>query len=498
VVVTKIDQNAGDELAHEMLVGKGQSIGDYHAHKASVEGHQRSLGIIWGKLKKQSLTGDEKNALWEEVETRRASIDALKCQMRGCVVDARSSHVVARLKREKAKYLLDGERLPVFCVSNLHYAIHKGAADREGAILDIESTGIPSLRAYALRLAAEVVWKDQEMIFNKLKVAFHGVHSWALRQPVPRTEGLLDAIKKVKSSWEDISEAAAGQCFERFTKEVSGKLLAEHASSNDAAMSYLRRIIEDWHPRTFLAFFRHEGKHATQAVGSHSWNESFIEWQTNNVLNPAWRSWTNPEDAFDNGVEKLINVLVDLPNQLAKLPESMSLPLASFGNVLTGQIELIRAERARIARKYHKRQGNIRLDASLDQCTGYFTQAMKLCYFQGKDDYGSGVCARVKNLLAKHLRCEKPLLKAVVKYERAFESAVSSQASALDTQIKRILDEIDQQLDLILHRDTETLEESRARIPIALTLSQLMPDVDRIELEHEEVKQRYSKALIRR
>jgi hypothetical protein len=282
-VVTKIDQNAGDELAHEMLVGKGQSIGDYHAHKASVEGHQRSLGIIWGKLKKQSLTGDEKNALWEEVETRRASIDALKCQMRGCVVDARSSHVVARLKREKAKYLLDGERLPVFCVSNLHYAIHKGAADREGAILDIESTGIPSLRAYALRLAAEVVWKDQEMIFNKLKVAFHGVHSWALRQPVPRTEGLLDAIKKVKSSWEDISEAAAGQCFERFTKEVSGKLLAEHASSNDAAMSYLRRIIEDWHPRTFLAFFRHEGKHATQAVGSHSWNESFIEWQSSSM-----------------------------------------------------------------------------------------------------------------------------------------------------------------------------------------------------------------------
>jgi hypothetical protein len=109
-----------------------------------------------GKLKKQSLTGDEKNALWEEVETRRASIDALKCQMRGCVVDARSSHVVARLKREKAKYLLDGERLPVFCVSNLHYAIHKGAADREGAILDLM---LQTKFAWNSLLRASIVWR---------------------------------------------------------------------------------------------------------------------------------------------------------------------------------------------------------------------------------------------------------------------------------------------------------------------------------------------------
>lgn len=496
MVVTKVDRDVTDALAHDMRVGKRQSIGDFLAHKASIREQTRNLKIVCSNLKRRHLTGDQKNALREQEDALRASIDTLECQMFECVVDARNSHIVARLKREKAKYLPEGKCLEVYCVSNLHYAIHKGFSRREGPLLDVQATGIPSLRAYALRLTASVVWNDHKEILHRLKVLFHGVHGWALRRPVPRDGELLDVVKTVEYSWDAISEAAVDQCIEKFGTEILGRLLVEHASSADATMRYLRKITEDWHSNTFLAFFRHEGTHSTKAVGSHCWNEAFLEWQTDNVLNPAWEMWPDPEHSFNEGVERLISTLEDIPEQLASMSKTVPLPVAAFSNMLTGQIGLIRAESSRVTRRYHIKHGNIKLDACLDQYTGFFTQAMRSCYHRGKNDRGDGVCARVKKLLRDHIERQDPLAKAMDKYERAFRSAVSAQASCLDKEFQRILREIDQQFGMILRRETETPEESRARVPIADLLSRLMPDIERIELDLEEVEERNAKALI--
>ena len=59
-----------------------------------------------------------------------------------------------------------------------------------------------------------------------------------------------------------------------------------------------------WHNR-FLAAFRKDGKNRS-ADGAMTWNESFIEGQTNNVLNPAWEEQLPPPDQYlDDAVKDL-------------------------------------------------------------------------------------------------------------------------------------------------------------------------------------------------
>ena len=174
-------------------------------------------------------------------------------------------------------------------------------------------------------------------------------------------------------------------------------------------MRYLAMIKDSWKPVTFLAFFRKSGTHATKAVGAHSWNEAFLKWQRSSVLNPAWDASPNPEETFDVGVDKLIKALLDIPEQLDCISESVPLSTAAFANMLHGQIALIRTEQHRLKSEYRDKYGNIKLDACLDQSNGYFTRAMKPCYCAGRDDKGDGVCARVKDLLTNHLTNNNPL-----------------------------------------------------------------------------------------
>lgn len=497
MVVTKVDRDVTDALARDMREEKGQSIGEFNTFKASIKEHNSTATSIRRQLKRKTLTSPQRNELRDQLDTLEAEIGRLETQKFECIVDARNSHIVARLKREKAQYLLEGTELPVFPVSNLHYAIHKGVANREGPLLDMGSTGIPDLRSYALRLAAPEVWNDhKEILVHRVNVLFHGVLGWADNRPTPIKEDLPRMVMEVPETWSGIRKDCADRCIQRFSTEVITNLHAENASALEAAKHYCRKITEVWNPHTFLAFFRHEGKHTTQAVGSHSWNEAFLEWQINNVLKPAWETWPNPEAAFDEGVEELITALKDIPEELDLMPESVPLPIAAFRTMLKGQVALIRAERVRIASRFQQIHGNIRLDASLDQYTGFFTQAMKRCYVQGKDDRGEGVCARDQKLLSHHLDQKNPFLEATKKLEKAFKKTVNQQSRALDTEITKIIAEIDQQFELILRREGETMEEGKARLRIGQVLSELMPEIDRIEPDLEEIEQRYGRALV--
>jgi hypothetical protein len=495
VIVTKVDRDVNNALAKDMEK-KGQNLGGFEQHKAAIEHHHELLKDIRAKLKKKSCTGSKRNTLRDQEDALNISIDKLESQKHECVVYARNTHIVARLKHDKAQYLPEGASLPVHCVSNRHYAIHKGAAPREGPLLEIVSTGIPDLRAYAMALAAPWVWENhKEILVHKLKILFHGVHGWAQNSPSKRNRGLPDVVTPVKTLWESNHDASLKRCIEDFSSIVVGKLRAGHASSMVEVMRYLKVITGSWLPVTFLAFFRNNGNHTTKAVGAHSWNEAFIKWQKVNILNPAWDASPNPEDSFDAGVDKLIKALEDIPEQLDSLPESVPLSTAAFTNMLQGQIALIRTERDRLRSDYRDKYGNIKLDACLDQYSGYFAKAMRPCYRAGKDDKGEGVCTRVRNLLANHITNKNPLGQATDKLEAALKEAASGQANGLRTEVKNILEEIHEQFELILRRESETAEETEARAKIDEALCELMPDVERIEFDLQAVEMKYMGAL---
>jgi hypothetical protein len=496
VVVTKIDRDVTDALAHDMRT-KGVSIGDFDLRKASIAELRKRLKVVHNKMMRKTCPLAQKNALWAEEGKLETSLDELNSKQLECVVAARNTYITNRLKYDKAQYLPEGAELPVYCISNEHYAVHKGDAPKNGALLDVEFTGIPALRAYALSFAAPQFWDaHKETLVHKLKVLFHGVHGWAQSSPVNHNRGLPDVVKTVEDLWKVISEASVDRCINDFASKIVESLRTKQATSFAATIRYLHKIRFDWNSLTFLAFFRHGGRHRTCAVGAHSWNEAFIEWQTIKVLDPAWESLPAPEESFGEGVEKLIKALEDIPDQLENLPESVPVSVEAFRNMLSGQVALIRANHETSMSDYKQTYGNIKLDACRDQPTGYFRQAMKPCYRAGKDDSGKGVCAHQKDLLSNHINRQNPLGKANDRLEVALKGTARAQAGNLRSGVGALLEDIDQQYKRILHRESETAEESEARSKIGEVLSHIMPDIDRIELDLKEIEQKYSGALV--
>ena len=396
-------------------------------------------------------------------------------------------------------YLPEGAELPVFCVSNRHYAVYKGAVTGEGPLLDVGSTGVPDLRAYALALAAPLVWEShKEILVHKFKVLFHGVHGWAQHSPMRSNRGLPQVVKPVKSLWGAISGDSVDHCIKGFSSPLIDKLYAEHASSFTEMMRYFAYITDknEWPSCTLLAFFRNNGRHTTKKVGTHIWNQAFIKWQKVNVLDPTWEALPNPQDSFDIGIGKVIKSLEDIPEQLNSMPESVPLSTAAFTSMLHGQVALIRIKQDRLKAIYRDRYGNIKLDACLDQDSGYFTQAMKPCYREGRDDKGAGVCARVEGLLSDHLTKNDPLAQATEKLKVTLERPAKAQAKKLRTDVEKILGEVDEQYELILRRESETPKETEARTKINEVLRELMPDVERIESDLRAIELMYMGALV--
>jgi hypothetical protein len=484
VIITKTDSGITNALALDMKNNKGQSIGDFLELKEFIADRKAHLKTIRSKLKKAANI-KKKNHLRDCEEGLLTEIDKLESEALECVVDARNSYIKTRLKKDKAKYLPEGADLPVYCVSNLHYAVCKGIVTKDGPLLNVNSTGILDLRSYTLGLAAPMLWEScKEMLQHRLKVHFHGIHGWAQNNPEKNNRGLPEIVKGASDLWELISDSSVEKTVGGFSEHVLQALRDNLGNSLEAAMRYFAEITDTskWKSVSFLAFFRKSGRHSTRAVGEHSWNERFLEWQIKNVLDPAWNSWPNPQDSFDDGVKKVVASLNDATEELEAKPESIPLPMASFRTMLAGQIALIESTLLKNKRKYQEEYANIKLDACHDQYTGHFTRAMQPCYDFGKDDKGTSVCARVKNLLWEHLNYNEPLADATNKLEKAFKVVASSQELNLRTEIRQHLEETQRQFLLILCKESETSEETEARAKINEVLSELMPDIERIEL----------------
>jgi LPS sulfotransferase NodH len=135
---------------------------------------------------------------------------------------------------------------------------------------------------------------------------------------------------------------------------------------------------------------------------------------------------------------------------------------------------------------------NIKLYATLGLNTSYFSQAMQPCYDAGKADTGSGVCARIKDLLYRHLTETDPLKQAIDSLAEAYDRNLTLHADALDGDIRRRLTDISEQSNMILHRGAETTEEEQARRQIKVFLDGAMPDINRIEHELAKIRKQYS------
>jgi hypothetical protein len=410
------------------------------------------------------------------------------------VVIARNNYIESRLQNDKKKHQLEDTQLPIYFVSNKQYDIHKQVDESEGPGLKIETTGIPGLRSYILSLAAPGVWKSyEEHLMHEIKVVFHGVHCWARGKAGDRHKDLMKCVHRVSELWKVSKNVWVERLTEDFEIGVVEALRKAHEASLQGAIRWYDTIVSRpwwWHNR-FLASFRNDGK-LRNTVGAANWNESFIASQTKDVLNPAWvERLPSPDRYFNDAIKKLKYVLEGLPDELERQPSSVQLPMRNFEKILESQIAGVEAAHYKRKMHYQQELANIKLDATLDQHTGHFSQAMQSCYDEGKMDKGKKVCTRIKTLLYNHLIQEDPVSMATESLSDALDSNAHHHARLLDKDVQRILSDISQQFGMILARGTETHRERAARSQISAFLEDLMEDVDHIEGDLASIRQKY-------
>lgn len=491
IVVTKIDVGISDGLAADMQA-KGQSVGEYWQIKNVLTCLQAELEL--NRRRRKTANMEQKLKLYGEEDEINGQIERERSRGRGLVMDARNDYIARRLVTEKSKYMPDGAKLRIICVSNFLYTELKTSQSDSQQIGDINDTGIPELRSYALLLASPGVWETyEEHLLFKVRVFFSGIHNWAEGCPVKRHAGLIDTVRKTSDLWHGLIEMSLPKMHEVFELGIVQSLRNAHGDSLRGVMEWYNTVMgESWWPNSFLAFFRNDGKHRTCAIGSESWNKHFIEQQTKDVINPEWNAKIPPPEEFLSApVNKLIAAIQDLPAQLNRLPGSVPLPNGAFEGILSGYNYGITAAHARRQADYKQSLANIRLDATLDQYTGHFTQAMQPCYDKGKEDRGKGVCKRLSKLLLDHLTIKDPLGQATDKLSAALQNTADQHAWALRCDVDRILSDIVREFEAVLQRESETDLEKRARESIRSFLAGAMPRVNRIEGNLARIKQRY-------
>lgn len=492
IIATKIDIGVTDELAEDMET-KGQSVGDYWEIKDLVA----SLQVELDNNRRMRRTADPstKLRLYTEGDELADKIDREDLRACAFLIDARNHYITQRLKDEKRQYMPQGAELRIVCVSNHQYSEFKSSESQAQRLGDINDTGIPELRLYALSLASPGVWETyEEHLLFKIKVFFSGVHSWAQGCSIKRHSGLIAAVQKTNDLWPGLIDNGLFDVNKAFGSGIIQAMRNAHGDSQSGMMEWYYIITrEPWWHNSFLAFFRNGGQHRTCAIGNESWNERFIERQTKNVITWEWDvKIPSPQEFCDAPVKKLIAAIEDLPDQLNRLPGSITLPIGAFDGVLSAYVVGIEAAHRRCKAEYQQSLANVKLDVTLDQCTGHFAQSMQPCYDVCKQDRGKGVCKRLAANLLKHLTTNDPLGQATEKLSEALEATAERHAFFLRDEVDRMLCEITRQFEVVWKRGTESLQEKKARQDIGEFLAGVMPSVNRIEGKLARIKQRYS------
>lgn len=494
IIVTKIDVGISDELAEDMEA-KGQSVGEYWNINHGVADREERLQEL-RRIRRRTTDMAEKAALYDGEEEIEQEIEKEQSRSIECVVDARNDYIVRRLKREKRKYLREGAELRVICVSNSQYSQLKGTTKLPGVpFRNIKETGIPELRSYALSLASPSFWAAyEEHLLYKIRVFFSGVHGWAQGFSAKQAAGIIETVKQVYDRWIGIASNTVPKMLEDHQKGILQCMRDGYPESQKCVMKWYSTVTsERWAHNSFLAFFRNDGKYNTCAVGTESWNERFIEYQTKNVLGPNWEEkLPPPERFFDEAIDQLIEAIKGLPDDLRRLPASVSLQIEAFDGIFAACVSGVEAAHRRCKEEYEQSLANVRLDATLDQHTGHFTQAMKPCYHAGWGDKGRGVCKRLENLLYDHLTNNDPLGQATEKLSKALSDITQKHVLILHCDIDSVLGEITAHFEDNMPTEEESAEEKQARQDISGFLSSVMPVVNRIDNDLSRIRYKYS------
>jgi hypothetical protein len=485
IIVTKIDGGLDEALAKKMRNSK-ENVHEYFSLNQTLKTFEKTLKELRSKTKRMK-TGPSSDYVshQEKMDSLQADCDKIVFQRNEVLARARNDFVTRRLKQDKQKNFAIGAELPILCVSNSQYLAHKGVEEAGAKIMSVQATGIPALRTYALQLAAPNIWETTKTYLSFNVAGFvHGANAWAEADHKHRRAGLMQCVKNLQKRWNFAIDPVPQKLLDVLDQGLISKVRSDEKKSLDGAMEAFYELC-DWNPGSFRAFFRKEGKHSTRLIGRGCWNQMFIQRQTDDTLEPAWYDvMPQLQQLVREAVAGVAEALKNLPGELEQQPGSVPIRGGAFHDMLQPHVLGIEYALNRRNKVYETTLGNIKLNATRDHPTAYFTLAMTSVYERYKSSNGDGVTDLLKNALRQHLSLEgpkSPFAIALDGLSRALDTNVTNYVTGLRSDIQGILDGITQQLQEILDGGVETPRETMARKKLLNVLQGTLPEIKRIE-----------------
>ncbi|SMR48073.1 unnamed protein product [Zymoseptoria tritici ST99CH_1A5] len=404
VVATRTDEGV-DHACAMALQAAGMDIKNYGELKASSELKTKHIRALERKRRRHRRGEEEYTKLSGQISAIDADRQNDENTRWELVVIARNQYMVQNLESERGHHMPAGMKLMVFCVSNRHYGIHKGAPDKDNFLLSPEGTGIPALRQHVLLFAASRILEAKEAYINhRFKVWLGGLRLWtsaktvqnkqraALHEIVQRPRGIIDArLAEYQGSAQD-----------QVDRKVISVLEEDRDSFTIHAASVVKHKIKMLPYQTIRAFAKRDGKF-NSSIMADSWNELFAEESTLS-LEKLWHPFVSDQESEATKMEEaVIDSLQEISERLEDAPAAVSLPVHAFNEALDGHLAAMRQMMREHEEDLQQENRKIYMDATIDGPDNYFARAMKTAYAQCQDDFGDGFKARCIGYLSNHI-----------------------------------------------------------------------------------------------
>lgn len=259
----------------------------------------------------------------------KAEFDALQARRFAFIVETRNNLITSELQESKQSMLPNGTTLDVYCVSNNHYAAHRGVR-LDGPRLTPENTGIPKLRADTLALAAPRLLRTLEHYANYTIQAM--IKDLQLGLSKTPSSDRPELLKLANQPHENLA-AQVNYRLATFVKEIQSlldnNLQPAMPEAQQAAIKQLEKK-KTKHSSTVLAFIRKDGKHSTKMCPKECWNEMFSKSFSDTIVKGEFSLSTSRAELTGALEQSVIDDLNNFKNAI----EGMCISYFALGMVL--------------------------------------------------------------------------------------------------------------------------------------------------------------------
>ncbi len=274
IVATKSDENVDHALAMDMR--RRGHLSDKYKHLKECSNDIRKEVKTLSRAKDRSRQAPmERMILLEKIDKRTKTLHTIDSQWFSLIVQARNKHVTSSLLREKRHHLADSSALNVFCVSNRHYAVHKGDAEVSGSLLEPHDTNIPAVREFALKLAAPMALQSlDDFISHGFSAFLQGLGLWIDQSWIDGKEELLVIVQAPAGMIEGMLKSYIETITSSAQQDIAATLNQQLDAFISCGLTVLQGLSAAAWP-TLAAFIRKDGNHSTPSMSKRSWNQQF-------------------------------------------------------------------------------------------------------------------------------------------------------------------------------------------------------------------------------